>query len=390
MDLVAGLSLSDDTVTLQVHELGTGRVHDSTIVLRAGASDAPVGIDAASWVAAVAGAIDAVPARTLRCIAISGPLHGLVVLDAQHHVVRPVLAASDQCSVPDAGWCRKKLAPDWWEREIGIVPTAAHTVTKLSWLHRTEPDVWGLIAHFLAPHDFVSAALANVMDNLCTDESTASGTGYWSVRQHRYHPDVLGLIDAERHWTQLLPSVLDSPRVLGEYNGVDVALSTSHPGALCAALDLVPGDVLIMLEGPARVIAVTDVACDPARNTGSGSADTTDMSTDADPVERLPDTRGVGLVAVQLEDHGLDTVTPDTVRRALEVLGVLGVQTHGRMIVSSDRSDLSLVAPWLAKSLGRRVLRCGFADATAQGAAQRAAHAVTGSWPQWRTPSSLR
>ena len=57
-------------------------------------------------------------------------------------VVRPAKLWNDTESAPDAGWLLKQL-PDGaagWAAACGTVPVAAFTITKLSWLHRSEPE----------------------------------------------------------------------------------------------------------------------------------------------------------------------------------------------------------------------------------------------------------
>ena len=72
----------------------------------------------------------------------------------------------------------------------GVVPVAAFTVTKLSWLHRTHPEAWARIARILLPHDFLTYKLTG---RFVTDRGDASGTGYWSPTTGAYLDDVLAL-----------------------------------------------------------------------------------------------------------------------------------------------------------------------------------------------------
>ena len=61
-----------------------------------------------------------------------------------------------------------------WAAAVGSVPVAAFTVTKLSWLHRSEPDNWARLAHVVLPHDWMTLRLTG---ELVTDRGDASGTG---------------------------------------------------------------------------------------------------------------------------------------------------------------------------------------------------------------------
>ena len=58
-------------------------------------------------------------------------------------VIRPAKLWNDTESAPDAHGCRSKLDDEAWARACGSVPVAAFTITKLSWLHRSEPDIVG-------------------------------------------------------------------------------------------------------------------------------------------------------------------------------------------------------------------------------------------------------
>ena len=58
------------------------------------------------------------------------------------------------------------------------MPVASFTITKLSWLHRSEPEAWQRLAHVVLPHDWLTFRLTG---RLVTDRGDASGTGYWSA-----------------------------------------------------------------------------------------------------------------------------------------------------------------------------------------------------------------
>ena len=96
----------------------------------------------------------------------------MVVLDGDREVIRPAKLWNDTETAPDGGWLLKQLpggASDW-ANAVGSVPVAAFTVTKLSWLHRTEPEHWARLAHLLLPHDWMTMRLTG---ELVTDRGDA-------------------------------------------------------------------------------------------------------------------------------------------------------------------------------------------------------------------------
>ena len=107
------------------------------------------------------------------CVAIAGQQHGLVVLDAAGTVVRPAKLWNDTESAPDAAWLVEQLGgPQAWADACGSVPVAAFTITKLSWLHRSEPDAWARLERVCLPHDWLTLQLTG---SFVTDRGDASG-----------------------------------------------------------------------------------------------------------------------------------------------------------------------------------------------------------------------
>ena len=146
-------------------------------------------------------------------VSVAGQQHGLVVLDDAHEVVRPAKLWNDTESAPDAGWLIKQLgSAAAWADACGSVPVAAFTITKLSWLHRSEPDAWARLARICLPHDWLTYRLTGAF---VTDRGDASGTGYFSAREDRYREDLLAIVDQDADWSARLPLVLGPTEIAG-------------------------------------------------------------------------------------------------------------------------------------------------------------------------------
>ena len=108
----------------------------------------------------------------------------MVALDERNGVIRPAKLWNDTESAPDGVWLIGQLpgGRQAWAEACGLVPVASFTITKLSWLHRREPEAWQRLASVLLPHDWLTLQMTGRM---VTDRGDASGTGYWSAASGR-------------------------------------------------------------------------------------------------------------------------------------------------------------------------------------------------------------
>ncbi|MBG7606298.1 MAG: xylulose kinase, partial [Actinobacteria bacterium] len=214
----------------------------------------------------------------ISAISIGGQQHGMVALDARDQPLHPAKLWNDTESAPDADWLKGQLSSGHedgavkWADAVGSVPVAAFTVTKLSWLHRTHSDLWADLAHVLLPHDYLTHRLTG---GYTTDRGDASGTGYWSPTTGEYRWDILALIDSDRDWSQVVPTVLGPLDIAGTWEGVMVAPGTGDNMAAALGVGLRPGDAVISVGTSGTAYSVSDVPTADATGAVAGFADAT-------------------------------------------------------------------------------------------------------------------
>lgn len=274
MALVAGIDSSTGSTKVEVRDLDTG-----SIVGRGAAPHPPTSPprseqDPEAWWTAFDVAWAEAGAPAVAAISVAGQQHGMVVLDEQRRVLRPAKLWNDTESAPDAGWLLGQLpgGPAAWVAACGLVPVASFTITKLSWLHRAEPDTWARVAHVVLPHDWLTWRLTG---NLVTDRGDASGTGYWSPSTGTYRLDLLAIVDGERDWASALPTVLGPLDRAGEWNGASVAVGTGDNMGAALGVGLRVGDVAISLGTSGTVFSVSDVPTADESGLVAGFADAT-------------------------------------------------------------------------------------------------------------------
>jgi xylulokinase len=272
--LVAGVDSSTQSTKVEIRDLATGEV------VAAGSSPHPVTHpprseqDPEAWWRAFGEAFRAAGAPKVGAISVAGQQHGMVVLGSDREVLRPAKLWNDTESAPDAGWLIKQLpgGADDWATACGSVPVASFTATKLSWLHRSEPEVWARLAHVVLPHDWITFRLTG---ELVTDRGDASGTGYWSPAESAYRWDLLALIDRDRDWSTAVPEVLGATEAAGEWNGALVGAGTGDNMAAALGLGLRHGDVMISLGTSGTVSTVSESPVTDPSGSIAGFADAT-------------------------------------------------------------------------------------------------------------------
>ena len=105
------------------------------------------------------------------------------------------------------------------------MPVASFTVTKLRWLAEHEPQHAERIAAVALPHDWLTWRLAGTgaLEDLATDRSEASGTGYFDPAGNTYRRDLLDLA-LGRETDLVLPRVLGPAVSAGRVDGTGALL----------------------------------------------------------------------------------------------------------------------------------------------------------------------
>jgi len=278
MTLVLGVDSSTQSCKVVVIDAESGAI------VRTSRASHPDGteVDPAAWWEALQSAIaDAGGLDDIAAWSIGGQQHGMVALDADGRVIRPALLWNDTRSGGAAAQLTAEFGAEALAERTGLVPVASFTITKLRWLRDNEPDNAARVAAVALPHDWLTwrlrgygpageSALGPVLDELVTDRSDASGTGYWSPETGDYDRDLL--VAALGHDAQL-------PRVLGPDEWVtDAAGRRVGPGAgdnAGAALGVgaVPGDAIVSIGTSGTVFAVSAQRTIDATGTVAGFAD---------------------------------------------------------------------------------------------------------------------
>jgi xylulokinase len=272
--LVAGVDSSTSATKVEVRDLDSGRVVGRGAAPHPATQPPRSEQEPAAWWSAFESAHAEAGAPALAAISVAGQQHGMVPLDEQRHVIRPAKLWNDTESAPDAAWLIDQLpgGRQAWADACGSVPVASFTITKLSWLHRSEPEAWSRLAHVVLPHDWLTFKLTG---RLVTDRGDASGTGYWSAATGSYRPDLLAIVDRERDWSAVVPAVLGPGEVAGEWSGAAVAAGTGDNMAGALGVGLRTRDVVVSIGTSGTVYAVSDEPTADPTGIVAGFADAT-------------------------------------------------------------------------------------------------------------------
>jgi xylulokinase len=148
-----------------------------------------------------------VDGAAIKGIGLSGQMHGVVLLDKGHKVLRPCLMWCDQRSQAQCDWIHNKVG---YERTIQLTCNPALTgfsAPKLLWVRDNEPKVFAQARTFLLPKDYIRFRLTG---DFATEVSDASGTVLFDVAHRVWSKEMLAALDLD---ASLLPPVYESPVV---------------------------------------------------------------------------------------------------------------------------------------------------------------------------------
>jgi xylulokinase len=287
--LVAGVDSSTQSCKVVVRDAQTGRQ------VRHGSSPHPAGtqVDPEAWwdafraAAAAAGGLDDVEA-----LSVGGQQHGMVCLDAEGQVIRPALLWNDTRSaqaatdlVREAGDGDAERGAAVWAQAVGTVPIASLTVTKLRWLAVHEPEHRARVAAVALPHDWLTWKISGSsrLEDLVTDRSDASGTGYLDARTGDYRRDLIAqaLGDEGMAGRVLLPRVLGPAEEAGRgaanagWSHLVLGPGCGDNAGAALGLGLASGQTSVSIGTSGVVASVSDVSTHDATGLVAGFADAT-------------------------------------------------------------------------------------------------------------------
>lgn len=280
MALVLGVDSSTQSCKVVIVDAASGAV------VRKGRASHPDGtsVDPEAWWTALQAAIaDAGGIDDVEAWAIGGQQHGLVALDADGRVVRDALLWNDTRSAQAAADLTAEFGADALAERTGLVPVASFTITKLRWLRDNEPENAARVAAVALPHDWLTWRLRGfgpegvspsgpMLDELVTDRSDASGTGYWNPATGGYDRELL--VAALGH-DVALPRVLGPSEWVTDAAGRRVGGGAGDNAGAALGLGAGPGDVIVSIGTSGTVFAVSDERTIDPTGTVAGFADCT-------------------------------------------------------------------------------------------------------------------
>ncbi|WP_460772725.1 xylulokinase [Microbacterium sp. GXF7504] len=278
MALVMGVDSSTQSCKVVIVDTATGEV------VRQGRAPHPDGteVDPAAWWDALQTAIaEAGGLADVAAWSVGGQQHGMVVLDAEGRVIRPALLWNDTRSAGAARDLIAEYGAETLAQRTGLVPVASFTITKLRWLRDAEPAHAARVAAVALPHDWLTWRLRGfgpagesprgpVLDELVTDRSDASGTGYWNPATDGYDRDLLA---AALGHDAVLPRVLAPRESVTDADGRAVAPGAGDNAAAALGVGAGPGDVVVSIGTSGTVFAVSEHRTVDATGTAAGFAD---------------------------------------------------------------------------------------------------------------------
>jgi xylulokinase len=168
------------------------------------------------WWAAAQKAIQGVLAEAsisgdaVKGVGFSGQMHGLVLLDDQHKVIRSSLIWCDQRSQSQVDRINRTVGEAQVLKYIANPVLTGFTLPKLLWVRDNEPANYARARKMLLPKDYVRFMLTG---DFAMDVADASGTALFDVVKRQWATDFCHDLDID---TDLLPPSMECTEIAGK------------------------------------------------------------------------------------------------------------------------------------------------------------------------------
>ncbi|WP_421723297.1 xylulokinase [Bauldia sp.] len=224
--------------------------------------------DPDGWIAAVEETLGVVRSEVgaafdeVAAIGLSGQMHSIVALDADHRPLRNAILWNDSRGSAECA-ALTDMVPDVAEI-TGVIAMTGLTAAKVLWLRNHEPAVFARIRSILLAKDYVRLWLTG---DIATDMSDAAGTQLFDEQARQWHP---GLVKAVGLTPEQLPRLHEGTEATGTLSreaaerlglpaGIPVAAGGGDGGTGAAGIGCVePGAGFVSLGTAATYVVAQD------------------------------------------------------------------------------------------------------------------------------------
>lgn len=173
--------------------------------------------------------VSKVNAENIKGIGVSGQMHGLVLLDKESKPLCNSIIWCDQRTNNEVNQIVDVIGKKEYIELTLNAPNSSFTISKLLWVKKNHPDIYKKINKVLLPKDYINFCLTG---NFATDESDASGTGYFDVKNRTWSKKILDAFEINE---EVLPELYQSSNSIGTITNEISKLTGLSPNTVVVA-----------------------------------------------------------------------------------------------------------------------------------------------------------
>ena len=182
-------------------------------------------------------------------LAIDTQCETFILADEEGNPVRDAIVWLDNRAVAEAEeidkrFGRKKVYEVTGQPEI----TATWPAAKLLWVRKNEPEVWAKTKKIFLLEDYL---LYKLTGEFVTEKTLQSSSLYFDIKSGDWWDEMLEFIGADR---SMLPALLDSGALVGEYDGIKIVTSAMDQVAGAVGAGVIKEGIISEMTGTTMAI----------------------------------------------------------------------------------------------------------------------------------------
>lgn len=185
-------------------------------------------------------------------LAIDTQCETLILTDEDGNPTRPAIVwldnrATEEAKMIEEHFGRKRVYEITGQPEV----TATWPACKLLWVKRNEPEIWAKTKKVFLLEDYI---LYKLTGKFITEKTLQSSTIYFDIKKNAWWDEMLDFIGCA---PEMLPELLDSGVLVGEYRGIKVVTGAMDQVSGAIGAGIVKPGIVSVMTGTTMVIFTT-------------------------------------------------------------------------------------------------------------------------------------